>query len=348
MADAIPTQIVQNQTGFAPELAPYAQNLLGQAQAYTNVQNNPYMAYQGDMTAQFSPLQKQSYENAALMQTQPQLQAGTAGAGQAMLGALNTGYTYNPYQAQSFTSPGTSQAYMNPYIQNVMDVQSQAARRNAGMAGAQQQAQATQAGAFGGGRDAVMRAQGNANLQQNLANIQATGLNQAYNQGAQQFNTEQQATQAAANLNAQQGQFGAGLGLQGLNTALQGANTLGTLGNAQYNQNMGINQLQNQYGAQQQQQAQNVLNNQYQQFLNYQNYPYQQMNFMSNILRGLPMTQQGSQIYQAPPSMTSQVAGLAGAAVTGAKLLAAKGGSTQDIQKRGAGLADLAVARMGA
>jgi hypothetical protein len=111
---------------------------------------------------------------------------------------------------------------------------------------------------------------------------------------------------------------------------------------------MGINQLQNQYGGQQQQQAQNVLNNQYQQFLNYHNYPYQQMNFMSNILRGLPMTQQGSQIYQAPPSMTSQVAGLAGAAVTGAKLFAAKGGSTQDIQKRGAGLADLAIARMGA
>jgi hypothetical protein len=313
MADT-PTQITQYQTGFAPQLAPYAENLLGQAQAYTDVNANPYMAYQGDLVAQFSPLQQQSYENAALMQTQPQLQAATAGAGQAMLGALNTGYQYNPYQAQSFTSPGTAQAYMNPYVQNVMDVQSQAARRNAGIADAQQQAQATQAGAFGGGRDAIMRAQGNANLQQNLANIQATGLNQAYNQGAQQFNTEQQATQAAANLNAQQGQFGAGLGLQGLNTALQGASALNTLGNSQYNQNMGINQMQNQYGGQQQQQAQNVLNNQYSQFQNYQNYPYQQMSYMSNILRGLPMNQQGAAMYQAPPSTLGQVAGLAAGA----------------------------------
>jgi hypothetical protein len=141
------------------------------------------------------------------------------------------------------------------------------------MAGAQQQAQATQAGAFGGGRDAVMRAQNNANLQQNLANIQATGSQAAFNNAQQQFNTEQQARQAAANLNAQQGQFGAGLGLQGLQTALSGAGTLGNLGQTQYGQNMGINQLQNATGTQQQQQVQNVLNSQITDFRNAANYP---------------------------------------------------------------------------
>jgi hypothetical protein len=54
------------------------------------------MQYQGERTAQFSPLQMMSYENAALMQGSPQLKDATALAGQAGLGALNTSFTYNP------------------------------------------------------------------------------------------------------------------------------------------------------------------------------------------------------------------------------------------------------------
>jgi hypothetical protein len=157
-----------------------------------------------------------------------------------------------------------------------------------------------------------------------------------------QFNQEQGATQAAANLNAQQGQFGAGLGLQGLQTALTGANALGNLGNTQYQQNMGINQMQNQYGLQQQQQQQNILNNQYQDFLNYQNAPYKQMGFMSDILRGLPLTQQSATMYQTPPSMGSQLIG-AGSVAAGLALRA-KGGS---VGEKPAGLADLALSKMG-
>jgi hypothetical protein len=132
------------------------------------------------------------------------------------------------------------------------------------------------------------------------------------------------------------------LGLQGLQTALTGANALGQLGNTQYQQNMGINQMQNQYGLQQQQQQQNILNNQYQDFLNNQNNPYKQMGFMSDILRGLPLTQQASAMYQTPPSMGSQLIG-AGSVAAGVALRA-KGGS---VGENPAGLADLALSRMG-
>ena len=106
---------------------------------------------------------------------------------------------------------------------------------------------------------------------------------------------------------------------------------------------MGINQLQGQYGGMQQQQTQNILNNQMQDFQNYQNYPYKQLGFMSDMLRGLPLTQQSSTIYQQPPSMLSQVAGLG---LTGAALLKAKGG-TIDSNERPAGLAELAIHNMG-
>ena len=337
MADTPATQITQYSTGFAPEIAPFGQALLGQGAALTNVNTNPYMQYQGDMTAQFSPLQQQSYQNAALMQTSPQLQDATAMAGTAGLGGLNAQYTFNPYQTQSFTSPGTAQKYMNPYL-GVMD---QATRRNADIAQQQQQAQAAQRGAFGGSGDYLMRNQGNAELQRNLGQNQYN----AYNAGQQQFNTEQGQNQAAANLNAQQQQYGSGLAMQGLNTALQGANTLGQLGTNQYNQNLGITGLQNQLGGQQQQQVQNVLNNQYQSYLNAQNYPYQQLNFMSNLIRGLPMTQQAASVYQAPPSMASQVAGLGLTAAGLGAFKGASGGSTADIQSRG--IQDLALAQMG-
>jgi hypothetical protein len=222
-----------------------------------------------------------------------------------------------------------------------LDVQNNAAYRNAAIANTATNAQATTAGAFGGGRQAIMNAQGNADLQRNLAKNQFD----AYNQGQQQFNTEQGQQQAAANLNAQQGQFGANLGLQGLNTALQGASTLGTLGNTQYNQNLGVIGLQNQLGGQQQQQVQNMMTNDYTNFQNQQNYPYQQMNFMSNLIRGLPMTQQAVSMYQAPPSTLSQVAGLGlTAAGLGAFKSSAKGGAIKESH----GLQDLALAQMGA
>jgi hypothetical protein len=102
-------------------------------------------------------------------------------------------------------------------------------------------------------------------------------------------------------------------GLQGLGLAGQQASTLGQLGQTQYGQQMGINAAQQQAGAQQQAQNQQSLTQQYQDFLNQQKYPYQQLGFMSDILRGVPLTGSSTQsMYQAPPNQISQFAGLAG------------------------------------
>lgn len=342
MAEPQISQITQTQTSIPDYAKPYVENLLGQAQAYTDPSQNPYQQYMGERQAQFAPLQQLSYDNAAMMQGAPQLQDATAMAGSAGLGALNTGYTYNPFQTKSFNSPSMAESYMSPYMNNVVARQQQDAQRQSQIASQAQGAQAARAGAFGGSGDYLMRGQAAANLARQKGDIMAQGQQAAYTQGMGQFNQEQAATQGAANLNAQQGQFGAGLGLQGLQTALTGANALGNLGNTQYQQNMGINQMQNQYGLQQQGQTQNILNNQYQDFLNYQNAPYKQMGFMSDILRGLPLTQQAATMYQTPPSMGSQLIG-AGSVAAGLALRA-KGGS---VGEKPAGLADLALSRMG-
>jgi hypothetical protein len=140
---AAPTQTVteNKMPSFAPEIAPYAQTLLGQAAALTDTEMNPYMQYQGERIAQFSPLQNQSYQNMALMQSQPQLQDATALAGQAGLGALNTQYTFDPSNFNKAFSAATTRdaqgnvtgnTMMNPYMQNVVERQQQDAATPSG------------------------------------------------------------------------------------------------------------------------------------------------------------------------------------------------------------------------
>lgn len=382
------SQVQQNQVGFAPEVAPYAQNLLGTAAgvAYqykkddagnTIIDNNkfledgttanpnygmptitgfqPYQQYQGERVAQFSPLQRQAFEGAQNMQPAYQLQGASGLAGLAGQQALNTQYNPLNYQSQSITGGGvggnigvggsggdigvgyndgmggsqnTLQQYMSPYMQNVVQRQQQDASRQAAIAGQAQQAQAARSGAFGGSGDYIMRAQAAGNLARQKGDIFATGMQNAYSQAMNQFNTEQQARQQAAQLGEQSRQYGAGLGLQGLQTAMTGANTLGTIGQNQYTQNMGINQLQNQYGTQQQNQMNTILGNQYQDFLNRQNQPYKQLGFMSDIIRGAPLSQMGSTIYSAPPSTAQTVASL-GLGAAGISKLFAKGGKVK-------------------
>lgn len=355
MSSSTPTQITQTNYGFAPEVAPYAQDLLGQAQALTDVNYNPYMQYQGERVAQFSPLQQMSYENAGLMQPQGQLQDATAMAGTAGLGALNTSYTYNPLNPQSFTggtqgsydkttgayTPGTGAAsqYMSPYMGEVVARQQADAQRQADIARQTQGAQAARAGAFGGSGALIANNMLNANLARQKGDIAATGLQNAYTQAQQQFNQEQGQRLAAGQLNAQQGQFGAGLGLQGLQTALTGANTLGQLGQQQYQQGMGINALQNQYGLQQQAQMQKEIDTKYGDYLSAQNYPYKNLSFMSDIIRGVPLTQTGSSIYQAPPSTAQNITAL-GLGAAGISKLMANGGVAMS---NGGGLGALAL-----
>ena len=579
MADATYTNVV----GFAPEVAPYAQRLLGKAEALTS---SPYQTYGYDRIAQFNPLQQQSFTGAenlgpsyasidaasglldysqqaadtsynasnygnqfkspqGLEYLAQNAQAATLGnaptvsAREYNAPTMSTAQTgYNPnlqnYQmgpaervnaqnvnaqninaaqmgpaervrTQSFAQPGSADAYMSPYMQSVVDIQKREARRQSDIQGTQQQAQAAQAGAFGGGRDAVMRAERERNLSQQMGDIQAQGSQAAYQQAQQQFNAEQQAQlaaqqsnqqagltvgmqnlsaqqqanvqnaanqlqasgmsaqqamqaalanqqagltvgqqnlganlgvqqlgaqtglqtslanlsaeqqanvqnqaaqlqtqgmnaqqalqaamanqqtqsqyglqqgqltqqanlanqaaqnqagqfnagqnlqaaslgaqygQAANQLNEQSNQFGAGLGLQGLQAGMQGMSNLGAVGQNIYGQQANALGIQNAFGGQQQQQTQNVLNQQYQDFLNQENAPYKQLNFMADMINRAPTTTLGSSMYQQPPSLLNQVAGLgtAGAGLFGAYNQAnkAKGGAIKS--KRPAGL----------
>jgi len=289
-AQSAPTQTTVTNTNLPEYARPYVEDVLGKGQALTNINSNPYQQYQGNRVAGFQPMQQQAFSDVQNMQVSPQTGQATNLAGTAGLGSLLTGQNY---QNQA-TNPNAMASYMSPYMQNAIDVQKNQAILDYQRQMPAQQAQATAQGAFGGSRQAVVQGMGQEALQRQLAQIQGAGTQQAYQ-------------------NAQNAlQFGTTAGLQGYGQALQGATTLGQLGQNQFGQQMGINAAQQQAGAQQQALAQQGLTNQYQEFLNQQNYPYKQLGFMSDLIRGSQLSggQGASSIYQAPPNAVGQVAGL--------------------------------------
>jgi len=331
-----PVQIQQTQYGFAPVVEPYAQDLLASAAGLTDINANPYMQYQGERFAQFTPMQQRAFEGAEMMEPSKTLEDASALAGMAGLAGLGLQGQYRPTElgTQSFAYPGTANQYMNPYMGAI----NQQLQRQADIQRQQVGAQAARQGAFGGSRAGLMNQQINAELMRQQQQAQA----QAFQNAQQQFNVEQQQRLANTQLGEQSRQFSANLGVQGLGTALQSAGQLGQLGGQQFGQVMGINQLQQQYGTQQQQQVQNILNQQYQDYLNAQNYPYKQLGFMSDIIRGVPLTQTGTTLYQAPPTATQTLTSL-GLGAAGLSKLAAKGGM---VKSKPQGLAALMLSQV--
>jgi hypothetical protein len=299
--------------------------------------------------AGFSPMQEQSFQGAANLGVAPQLAGATGMAAEAGMRGLDTRYQTGQFDAPQFGDQ-SAQQYMNPYMQDVVNVQQREAQRQADIAGTQRGAQAVQSGAFGGSRQAILDAEAARNLATQKGDIQAQGSNLAYQQAQQQFNADMARRQQAQQMYEQSRQYGAGIGLQGLQTGLQAAGTLGQLGQTQYGQNVGNIQLQNQFGGQQQALEQAKINQQVQDYGTAQQYPMMQLANMNNLLRGLPMQSSTVQTYQAPPSTLSQLGGLGATAYGAYKTFGApggaKGGSAKDIKKRPAGLAELALMKM--
>ena len=297
-----PQQQQVAQTSIPEYARPYVENMLGKTEALTDINQNPYQTYGGDRIAGFSPMQQQAFGDVGKMQPASQIGQGSGLAAAAGMGSLGTagqmGQVGQQYANQA-TNPYATQAYMSPYIQNALQPQLQEMNRQYGITGLQERKAAVGQGAFGGNRQALMQAENERN--KNMA------MNAAIGSGYQNaFQAAQQNQQFGANLGLQglQGQ------LQGLGQANQAAGTLGQLGQTQYGQQMGINQAQQNAGAIQQAQAQQGLDTAYQDFLKQKNYPYQQLAFMSDMTRGLPLSQQSQSIYSAPPNAASQLGGL--------------------------------------
>ena len=266
-------------------------------------------------TAGFTPLQQQAFQGAQNLQTPSQYNAASNLATTGGLGSLGTTGQAGMYGAlgaqqglgfgRQAQDPNVVQGYMNPYLQASLNPQLAEIQRQYDITGTQEQSQAAKQGAFGGSREALMAAENQRN--KNMAMNQLIG--QGYNTAFQ--NAQQQMAQAA-----QLGMQGAGIGLQGVGAqqagygqAGQAGANLANIGGQQLQAQQSVLGTQAQMGAQQQANQQAMLDRAAQIYAQQQNYPMMQLGQLESLYTGAP--QNVSQLgYQAPPSMTSQLAGL--------------------------------------
>ena len=312
-----PAQTTTSSTELPDWAKGYGKDVLAKGAALTDINQNPYQQYNKDRVAGFTDMQTNAMNQAAGMQPSGATTAGINAAGEATLGALNTNYQGGRFQGGQFGNRQAAQ-YMSPFAMQALQPELQEQARNSAILGQQNAARAVGQGAFGGSRSGLVEAERQRNLGIQQGNTIQTGMNTAYNNAMQQFNADAARNLQAQQLGEQSRQYGAGLGLQGLQTALTGANALGQLGGQQFQQGMDINKLQAAYGGQQQALEQQKLGQTYQDFLDKQNYPYKQLSYMSDLIRGVPLGMQSSnQVYQAAPSGVSQIAGLGTAGIAG-------------------------------
>mgnify|MGYP003137679980 CR=1 FL=1 len=196
--------------------------------------------------------------------------ATTAGIGRALQGM--------GYEAEAF-GPDAISSRMSPYMQQVVDVQKERAILDAQRQGAGRAAQAVQAGAFGGSRAAVQEGMAQEALGRQLAEIQASGQQQAFEQAQQQLERDR-----AARAEAERIGLGAG------ELAGQQARGLADLGRLAREGDIESARLLEQIGKDITARDQAGLDLAYQDFVRQRDFPRENLQFMSSVLRGVPIT----------------------------------------------------------
>lgn len=307
-----------------PEYArPYFENMMTRA---NTALTTPYQTYGQERIAGFTDQQKNLQNEMMGQKTPGQFGMATDFANQAGLGALNAGnYTAAKYDPTKFNVQmfGNEQAqqYMSPYIQNVLDIQKREATGDAKRGQLMQDLGASRQGAYGGSRQLLAGMERERNLGQQMGDIQAKGLQSAYESAQQQFERDrrqdfeaqqasEQSRQYGADFGERSRQFGADLGLRGYGLAGDMAQKLANIGSAQQQGDLARFGMQQGTAAQQQALNQQYLDMAYQDFMRQRDYPMEQLQQYSGFLRGLPVTPNTTATTYAPaPSMGQQLMG---------------------------------------
>lgn len=191
-----PPGVVGYGTSQASTLSPwageYVTNLLGETEALTK---QPYQAYQGPLTAGASNLQQQAFAGASEL--------------------AKTGYSPGTFTTGTFGLDAAKQ-YMNPYLQSVLDPTLAEMKRQSDIARLSDASRLTQAGAFGGSRQAIMEAEGRRNLLEKQRQAIGEGYASAYDKAMAQFNAEQGRQMEAQRAGEQSRQYSADFGAKSI------------------------------------------------------------------------------------------------------------------------------------
>ncbi len=299
------------QTNLPEYARPYFERLMQRGEA---VANEPYQAYQGARLAGFTPDMLNAQQGIRDLNASgtPWLTEAHDMTNSFMDQLSNPNYDPHSYDFQSVQPNGQVgygdyntlyQNFYNPFVRDVIDQQNQQAQLDFQEAGIDRNTQAVQAGAFGGSRQAVGNYLAERGMLDRMNMNNATGLRDAFNMAsgnaldAQRFNIDRGLQADLANQNqyleAQRlsdasNQFGADLGLRSAQTGLQGAGLLNDLENSRYDLTTGSLKDMAAVGQDYQQMYQAGLDLQYEDFINQRDYPRQNLQFLSGLLRGVP------------------------------------------------------------
>lgn len=333
-------------------LKPYVERNLAQAEGEAN---KPYEAYTGERIAAVDPntiaarqglLDVSGTGISGLADAQNYTRQGIDAA--ASLGDYKTGSFTAPnaaaydaagnYGTGTFTQANYSDPtkftgsnvtdYMSPYMQAVIDSNKSNAILDYDRLRGSRETLAANAGAFGGSRRFVQEGMGQEALLRNLSDLQATGMQTAYESGMGQFNADRTAqtgveqnraaelsrvesgTEASRQFGAGQNlsaltakdtatldsekateasrQFGAGQGLAALQAGQGFVGDLTKLGELERQTNIQNAQLKDTVGSANTTDAQRRLDLDYNAWLDKQNYGRDSVNFMTSQLSGQP------------------------------------------------------------
>lgn len=269
-----------------------SQDLVARGQALTS---RPYEAYTGARVAEFSPLMNQAFGRMGGQQVAGQTTEATGLASLAGQRAMD----YGQFQQ------GVQQ-YMNPYMQNVVDIERRKAQEASDQQAAALSGQAVRQGAFGGSGAALQQRALRRDTAQQLADLQAQGLDRAYQSAVGQYN-------------------------QGISSGLAASSQLAGLGQQQFGQEMDITKGLGTAGDVQRQREQALLDVGYGDYLTAQKYPYEQLAFQQSLVSGVPYstTQRTSEVSQPGKQVQQRVTSTEAAAAQGGEIRSyADGGIT--------------------
>jgi hypothetical protein len=270
------TPTTSKTTTPSPDIQPYVKTVLDKGEALLNA---GIPAYTGQMTAGPSEYQTQAWEGLANLSLPSNLT--TAGQDLGNISQKAMDYRFDPNSVSQ---------YMNPYIQQALDPQLAELRRQSQINLQPSLARLTQAGGYGGGRQAIMESEAGRNLLDLQTKYTGQGYKDAYDS----------AMKAA--------QYASDLGLRGLQQATSASQAQGNVGAQEASYGLQNLQALSAAGRTQQEQNQAAFNAQYNEWLRQQKYLPDMLKTQQGLIQGMPGgTQENT--YTAKPSTLQSLVG---------------------------------------
>ena len=282
------TKSTVTQTNLPEYVRPYFERLLQRTETESK---RDYEPYQGQRIADVSQdiLTSEDRVRGIADQGLPEIQA-----------SLDRFQRSMDFQPRQFTGEEVGK-YMSPYMDEVIARQKQGATEDYLAQLPQGAAQAISAGAFGGSRQGVQQGIAQSKFLDRLADIEATGRQQAFDKAAGLFQADRAADVQAEQLGLGAATQFAGLGERRRMGEIDDAKLLETIGKA----GMGREQT--------------GLDLAYQDFVRQQAFPQERLGLFSSILRGVPVTPSQTQTTYQPFDPFGRAIGLGLTALGGAR-----------------------------